>query len=84
MMTHAKAATATADPVAAAQAIAENARRTTNPTEDRPGMAGVIALAAGILLSLGTIGAIAASPAAIPTWCATHACPTIPTFQRVT
>jgi hypothetical protein len=83
MMTHANAATATAapNPVAAAQAIAENARRTTTRSEDRPGMAGVIALAAGILLSLGTIGAIAASPAAIPTWCATHGCPTVPTLR---
>ena len=53
-------------------------------TERPNGMAGIIALAAGILVSLGTIGAIAASPAAIPAWCATHACPTIPTFQHIT
>jgi hypothetical protein len=82
MMTHANAATTAApNPVAAAEAIAENARRTTNPAKDRPGMAGVIALAAAVLLSLGTIGAIAASPAAIPTWCATHGCPTVPTLR---
>ena len=79
MMTHANAASA--DPVAAALAIAENARRKADRPEARPGMAGVIALAAGVLLSLGTIGAIAASPAAIPHWCATHACPTVPTLR---
>jgi len=82
MMTHANAATA--NPVAAAQAIAETARRKADRTEERPGMAGVIALAAGILISLGTIGAIAASPAAIPSFCAAHACPTVPTFQHIT
>ncbi len=82
MMTHANAANA--DPVAAALEIAEAARRKSNSTERPNGMAGVIALAAGVLLSLGTIGAIAASPAAIPTWCATHACPTVPTFQHLT
>ena len=46
-------------------------------------MAGVIALAAAILLSLGTIGTMAMSPATIPAWCATHACPTVPTFRHV-
>jgi hypothetical protein len=83
MMTHANAATT--DPVAAAQAIAANARHATNRTEQRPGMAGVIALAAAVVLSLGTIGAMAMSPATIPAWCAAHGgCPTVPTFQHVT
>ena len=82
MMTHANAAST--DPVAAALAIAEEARRRTNRTERRPGMAGVIALAAGVLLSVSVIGAVAMSPAAIPTWCANHACPTVPTFQHAT
>ena len=83
MMTHANAPTA-ADPVAAATTIAANARRS-NRAEERPGMAGVIALAAGVLLSLGAIGAMAASPAAIPAWCAAHGgCPTAPSFQHVT
>ena len=81
MMMHANAATT--DPVAAAAAIAENARRKANRTEERPGMAGVIALAAAVLLSLGTIGTMAMSPATIPAWCANHACPTVPTLQHV-
>jgi hypothetical protein len=83
MMTHANAATAP-DPVAAALAIAENARRRADRPVENHGMAGVIALAAGILLSLGVIGTMAISPAAIPSWCATHACPTAPTFPHTT
>jgi hypothetical protein len=84
MMTHANAATAP-DPVAAALAIAENARRTTNRNDKNPGMAGVVALAAGVILSLSAIGAIAMSPAAVPAWCAAHGgCPTAPTFQHIT
>ena len=79
MMTHANAAQA--DPVAAALAIAKDARRKANRTEQRPGMAGVIALAAGVLLSLSVVATVAVSPAAIPSWCATHACPTIPTLR---
>jgi|GEM_PF-2812920 hypothetical protein len=82
MMTHANAATT--DPVAAALAIAENARRKADRTENTHGMAGVIALAAGVILSLSAIGAMAMSPAAVPAWCATHACPTAPTFAHVT
>ena len=81
MMTQANAATT--DPVAAALAIAENAKRKADRTEERPGMAGVIALAAAVLLSLGTIGTMAMSPAMIPAWCATHACPTVPSLQHV-
>ncbi len=83
MMTHANAATP--DPVAAALAIAENARRKTDRTENAHGMAGVVALAAGVVLSLAAIGAMAMSPAAIPAWCAAHGgCPTAPTFAHVT
>jgi hypothetical protein len=82
MMTHANAASTTTDPVAAALAIAENARRKADGTEERHGMAGVIALAVAVLLSLTVVGAVVVSPAAIPTFCATHACPTIPTFQH--
>jgi hypothetical protein len=79
MMTHANAATP--DPVAAALAIAENARRKTDRKENAHGMAAVAALAAGVLLSLGAIGAMAMSPA----WCAAHGgCPTAPTFPHVT
>ncbi|HEY0382950.1 MAG TPA: hypothetical protein VGC72_12205 [Candidatus Elarobacter sp.] len=84
MMTHANAATAP-DPVAAALAIAENARRKEDRPEERNGMAGVIALAAGVILSLSAIGAMAMSPAALPAWCAAHGgCPTAPTFQHIT
>ena len=80
MMTHANAATT--DPVAAALAIAENARRKTDRTESKPGMAGVIALAAGVILSLSAIGAMAMSPAAVPAWCAAHGgCPSAPVFR---
>jgi hypothetical protein len=83
MMTHANAATT--DPVAAALAIAENARRKAERPQRSHGMAGVIALAAGILMSLGAIGAMALSPAAVPAWCAAHGgCPTAPTFSHVT
>jgi hypothetical protein len=83
MMTQANAATT--DPVAAALAIAENARRNAERPEERHGMAGVIALAAGVILSLSAIGAMALSPAAVPAWCAAHGgCPTAPAFQHVT
>ena len=85
MMTHANAATTAPDPVAAALAIAENARRKTDCTDSKPGMAGVIALAAGVILSLSAIGAMALSPAAVPAWCAIHGgCPTAPTFVHIT
>jgi len=83
MMTHANAATT--DPVAAALGIAENARRKTDRTENAHGMAAVAALAAGVVLSLAAIGAMAMSPATIPAWCAAHGgCPTAPTFQHTT
>ena len=82
MMTHANAATT--DPVAAAEAIAENARHKANRNEDAHGMAGVTALAAGVILSLAAIAAMAMSPATIPAWCAAHGCPTAPTFPHLT
>jgi hypothetical protein len=51
-------------------------------TNDKPGMAGVIALAAGVLLSLSAIGAMAVSPAAVPAWCAAHGgCPAAPVIR---
>jgi hypothetical protein len=84
MMTHANAAPTT-DPVAAAHAIAENARRKANGNERPNGMAGVVALAAGVILSLAAIGAMAMSPAAIPAWCAAHGgCPTAPVLPHTT
>ncbi len=82
MMTHANAATT--DPVAAALAIAENARRKANRRDDAGGLAAVVALAAGVILSLATIAFMATSPATIPAWCATHGCPTLPTFPHLT
>jgi hypothetical protein len=58
---------------------------TTDGTTNKPGMAGVIALAAGVILSLSAIGAMALSPAAVPGWCAAHGgCPTAPTFSHLT
>jgi hypothetical protein len=85
MMTHANAATTTTDPVAAALAIAQNARRKANRADDAHGMAAVAALAAGVIVSLAAIGAMAMSPAAIPAWCAAHGgCPTAPTFPHAT
>ena len=83
MMTHANAATT--DPVAAALAIAENARRKSDRKEDAHGMAAVAALAAGVLLSLAAIAGMAMSPAAIPAWCAAHGgCPTAPVLHHLT
>jgi hypothetical protein len=86
MMTHANAATTTTpDPVAAALAIAETARRKANRKEDRHATAAVTALAAGVVLSLAAMGLMAMSPAAIPAWCAAHGgCPTAPTFPQAT
>jgi len=57
---------------------------TTDGTTNKPGMAGVIALAAGVILSLSAIGAMALSPAAVPAFCAAHACPTAPTLSHLT
>lgn len=79
MTTHANATT---DPVAAAQAIAETARKKADRKEDTHGMIAVTAMIIGVLLSLTAIGAMALSPATLPSWCATHACPTAPTFPH--
>jgi hypothetical protein len=85
MMTHANAAKATTpDPVAAALAIAENARRKADRADDAHGLAAVTALAAGVILSLAAIAFMATSPATIPAWCAAHGCPTAPTFPHAT
>ncbi len=73
MMTNAAAAP---DPLAAANAIAEAARRRADRTGDRPGTAAVAALAIGVILSLVAIAAMVSSPALIPMWCAAHGgCP---------
>jgi len=80
MKTHVNAST---DPVAAALAIAENARRKADLPDNNHGMAAVAALAGAVALSLAAIFTMAMSPATIPTWCSTHACPTAPTFFHV-
>ncbi|HEV3086579.1 MAG TPA: hypothetical protein VGX96_05065 [Candidatus Elarobacter sp.] len=73
MMTNAAAAP---DPIAAATAIAEAARRRAARTDDRTGTAAVAALASGVVLSLIAIGVMVSSPALIPMWCAAHGgCP---------
>ncbi len=82
MMTHANAATT--DAVAAAQAIAENARRKANRTEDTHGMAAVTALAAGVILSLAAVAFMATSPALISSWCAMHVCPIVAAGPHLT
>ena len=63
MMTHVNTTT---DPVAAALAIAENARRKADRTETAHGMAAVTALAIGVVVSLTAIGAMALNPSTIP------------------
>jgi hypothetical protein len=74
MMTNATAATP--DPVAAALAIAETARRKADRTERAHGTAAVAALAGGVLFSLIAMAAMVTSPATIPMWCAAHGgCP---------
>jgi hypothetical protein len=74
MMTN---ATAALDPIAAATAIATNARHRTESRDDRQGTAAVIALAIGVLLSLIVVVAMVTSPATIPMWCASHGCPNV-------
>jgi hypothetical protein len=45
-------------------------------TQQRPGTAPIIALAAGVLLAVATIAVTITSPATIPLWCAAHGgCP---------
>jgi hypothetical protein len=73
MMTNAAAAP---DPIAAATAIAEQARRRADRTDDRGGTAAVAAMATGVIFSLIAIAAMVSSPALIPMWCAAHGgCP---------
>ena len=73
MMTN---ATAALDPLAAATAIAANARRRADRTEDAVGMGAIAALAIGIVISLIVIAVMVTSPATIPMWCAAHGgCP---------
>ena len=76
-MTNANAAP---DPIAAASAIVQAAaQRTAHVTasdEDRRPIAPVIAMAAGILVSLVLMAAMITSPATIPMWCLAHGgCP---------
>jgi hypothetical protein len=79
MMTHANA---TPDPLAAARAIAETARQKATRKETTQGTAAVTAMIIGVLASLTALGAMALNPSTIPTWCATHTCPTAPTFPH--
>ena len=73
MMTNAAAAP---DPLAAATAIALQARRRADRNEARPGAAAVVALASGVIFSLTAIAVMISSPALIPMWCAAHGgCP---------
>jgi hypothetical protein len=71
MMTNATA-TAAPDPVAAALAIAENARRKAESTDRPSGIVAVAVLGSGIVFSLIAIAAMLSSPATIPMWCAAH------------
>lgn len=73
MMTN---ATAAFDPLAAATAIAHNARRKADRTEEAAGMAAIAALTIGIVISLIAMAVMVTSPATIPMWCAAHGgCP---------
>jgi hypothetical protein len=74
MMTNATAETP--DPVAAALAITETARRKADRSERAHGTAAVAALACGVFFSLIAMAAMITSPATIPMWCAAHGgCP---------
>jgi hypothetical protein len=69
-------AAAALDPLAAATAIAQTARRKADRTDDAHGLAAVAALGSGIVVSLVAIALMATSPATIPMWCAAHGgCP---------
>lgn len=73
MMTN---ATAAPDPLAAATAIVDSARRKSTRTDLATGTAAIAALAITIVLSLIAIAAMLTSPATIPMWCAAHGgCP---------
>ena len=65
-------AAAAPDALAAANAIAEAARRRAETPLPAPGIAAVVALATGVLFSVVVIAAMVASPAVIPMWCAAH------------
>ncbi len=76
-MTNANAAP---DPIAAASAIvqaaAQRAAHDTASDEDHRPIAPVIAMAAGIIVSLVLMAAMITSPATIPMWCLAHGgCP---------
>lgn len=67
---------AAADPLAAATSIARAARHRADAQEHPCGVAAVVALGAGVILSLAAMATMVASPAAIPLWCAAHGgCP---------
>ncbi|MBV8299740.1 MAG: hypothetical protein JO083_09390 [Candidatus Eremiobacteraeota bacterium] len=69
-------AAAAPDPIAAATAIALQARRRADRNGGRAGTAAVVALASGVIFSLIAIAAMISSPAVIPMWCAAHGgCP---------
>jgi len=70
MMTNATAASP--DPVAAALAIAENARRKADGTSRPSGIGAVVLLGSGVIFALIAIAAMISSPATIPMWCAAH------------
>jgi hypothetical protein len=71
MMTH-----ATADPVATAAAIVHAASRRADGHDRPAGVAAVVALAGGVVLSLVAMAVMISSPATIPLWCAAHGgCP---------
>jgi hypothetical protein len=76
-MTNANAAP---DPIAAASAIVQAAAQraaadATLPEDTRP-IAPVIAMVAGVLVSLALMAAMVTSPATIPMWCLAHGgCP---------
>ena len=73
MMTN---AAAVPDPLAAATAIALQARRRADRNGERAGTAAVVALASGVIFSLSAIAVMISSPALIPMWCAAHGgCP---------
>ena len=70
-MTH-----ATADPLATATAIVDAARRRADYQDQATGIAAVVALAAGVILSLAAMAVMITSPATIPLWCAARGgCP---------
>ena len=48
-----------------------------------PDLSAVVALAAGVLLSLGFVAVFVTSPQVVPRWCAAHGgCPVVPQFPH--